>query len=212
MPALHEVQRAFGAWLMGRTNDVPAWAAGDDISPEARLRVYRNNSRTLFDQALRSTYPVLWNRVGADYFRQLGHHYRDAHPSRSGDLHDVGRGFPGFLAAHLDGTPYAWLAELAMLEWCVADAGVAADAPAVAAAALAGLAPAHVESVRFTYVPSLRLVRGSVPVLSIWRANQPGGDGSPVDLSAGGECVLIHRSSTDVELRPVEREIGRAHV
>lgn len=204
MTALREVQRAFGTWLLGRTDDAPDWADGNEVSPESRLRVYRNNSRALFEQALQLTYPVLCRRVGTDYFRQLGHHYREAHPSRSGDLHDVGRRFPGFLAAHLGGSPYAWLAELALLEWSVADAGVAAEAPAAAATSLAGLAAEHVASARFTYVPSLRLVRGSVPILSIWQANQPGSDGSPVDLSSGGECVLVHRNSGGVELRSAE--------
>lgn len=204
MPALREVQHAFGAWLLGRTNDAPDWADGDEMVPEARLRVYRNNSRALFEQALQLTYPVLCRRVGTDYFRQLGRHYRQAYPSRSGDLHDVGCRFPEFLGTYLSGSPYAWLAELALLEWSVADAGVAAEAPAAAAAALADLAPEHVASARFTYVPSLRLVRGSVPILSIWQANQPGSDGSPVDLSSGGDCVLVHRNSADVELRSAE--------
>jgi len=203
MRALHEVQHAFGAWLLGRTDDAPEWAVGDGMAPEARLRVYRNNSRALFEQALQLTYPVLRRRVGADYFQQLGHHYRDAHPSRSGDLHEVGRDFPQFLAAHLGGTPYAWLAELSLLEWSVADAGVAAESPVAAAASLAGLAPEQVASALFTFVPSLRLVRGSVPVLSVWRANQPDADGRPVDLASGGECVLVHRGSDDVELRLV---------
>lgn len=204
MTALPEVQRAFAAWLLGRTDVAPDWAGGDEIPPESRLRVYRNNSRALFEQALQLTYPVLCRRVGTDYFGQLGHHYREAHPSRSGDLHDVGRRFPEFLAAHLGGSPYAWLAELALLEWAVADAGVAAEAPTAHATSLARLAPEHVASARFVFVPSLRLVRSSVPVLSIWRANQPGSDGGPVDLSSGGQCVLVHRNSADVELRSTE--------
>jgi len=205
MPALHEVQREFGAWLLGHRDDAPGWADGDVVPPEARLRVYRNNSRALFEQALQLTYPVLRRRVGDDYLRQLGHHYRDAHPSPSGDLHEVGRRFPRFLATHLRDTPYAWLAELALLEWSVADAGIAAEAPVAAATSLTGLAPERIEFARFSYVPSLRLVRGSVPILSIWRANQPDGNGNPVELSSGGECVRIHRGSSDVELRSMEQ-------
>lgn len=205
MPALREVQREFGAWLLGRRHDAPGWADGDGVSAGARLRVYRHNSRAMFEQALHLTYPVLRRRVGDGYFRQLGHHYRDAYPSQSGDLHEVGREFPGFLAVHLSDTPYAWLAELAVLEWSVADAEVAAEAPAAAATSLAELAPERVEFARFTYVPSLRLVRGSVPILSIWRANQPDGDGAPIDLSSGGEFVLVHRCSTNVELSCMEQ-------
>jgi len=204
MPTLHEVQRAFAACLLARPGDVSAWAAGDGIPAEARLRLYRNNSRAIFEQAMQLTYPVLLRRVGPDYFRQLAHHYRTAHPSRSGDLHGIGRAYADFLAAHLAGTPYAWLSELVKLEWAVAEAGVAADAPATAAESLAALAPEHIESARFRYVPSLRLVRSSVPVLSIWRANAPDGDGRPVDLCSGAECTRVHRRATDIVLRAVE--------
>jgi hypothetical protein len=205
MPGLHELQRSFAAGLSDRPCDAHEWAASDHIPAAARLQVYRNNSRTLFEQALRLTYPVLLRRVGADYFRQLTHHFRSAHPARAGDLHEVGRAFAGFLAAHLAGSDYAWLADLAALEWAVADAGVAADSPIAAAVTLAALEPARIESARFTFVPSLRRVVSSVPVLSVWRANQPDGDGATIDLAAGADQVIVHRQSTAIASRSVSR-------
>jgi hypothetical protein len=205
MPGLHDLQRSFATGLIGRQCDAHDWAASDGIPAEARLRVYRNNSRALFDQSLQVTYPVLLRRVGKDYFRQLNHHFHVAHPSRAGDLHEIGRPFAGFLATHLAGSDYAWLADLAALEWAVADAGVAADSPVAAAASLAALDPERIESARFNFVPSLRRVASSVPVLSVWRVNQPDGDGGTVDLASGTDHVIVHRQSTAVALRSVSR-------
>jgi len=205
VPGLLELQRSFAAGLREPAHAAGEWAAADGIAAEARLQVYRNNSRALFEQAVRLTFPVVLRRVGDDYFRQLAHFYRVAHPSRSGDLHDVGRAFAAFLTAHLADTPYAWLGELAALEWAVAEAGVAAESATASAATLAAVAPEAIEAVRFEFVPSLRLVDGSLPILSVWRANQGDAPETLVDLSAGPEFVVVHRGADGIELRSVAR-------
>lgn len=203
MPALLELQRAFAAGLRDRPVDAAAWAGDDGIPAAARLRVYRNNSRSMFDQALELTFPVLCRRVGSDYFRQLAHHYRAAHPSPAGDLHDVGRAFAAFLEAHLDGTPYAWLAELARLEWACAESAVAADAPSLAVTALAELPPESLESVRFGLHPSLCLVASELPVFAVWSGNRSDTEAAPVDLGSGPQWVCVYRGASGVELRDV---------
>jgi hypothetical protein len=205
MPALLELQLAFAAGLRDRSSSVDEWAVSDGIPADARLRVYRNNARALFEQALQLTFPVVHRRVGDDYFRQLAHHFRAASASRAGDLHEIGRPFADFLAAYLTETPYAWLAELAALEWAIADAGVAADSSTASAASLGGLEPEALAAVRFELVPSLRRIAASLPVLSVWRANQPNAEECVVDLSAGPQCAIVHRGSTGVELREVTR-------
>jgi hypothetical protein len=201
MPTLLELQRSFAAGLRDLPCEAGAWAADDGIPAAARLRIYRNNSSAQVERSLNLTFPVVLRRVGADYFRQLAHHFRTACPSRHGDLHEIGRRFPEFLAAHLAGTPYSWLAELAVLEWAVAEAAVSADSPVADPASLAGLTPSQLEDVRFEFVPSLRLVSASVPVLAVWRANQVDGEGQAVDISKGSESVLVHRGSDGVLLR-----------
>lgn len=201
MPGLLELQRAFAAGLSDPSGDAGAWAGGDGIAAAARLRVYRNNVRAVFEQALEATFPVVHGRVGRDYFRQLAHFYAEAHPSRAGDLHEVGRSFEGFLREHLAGGPYAWLAELAALEWAVADAGVAADSGTAALSALAGLAAESVAGARLHFVPSLRRVSAPVPILAAWRAGQPGAAVTAVDLAAGPAHVLVHRGADGVQLR-----------
>lgn len=200
MPGLRELQREFAAGLRDGGRAAAPWACDDGIDGAARLQVYRNNSRALFLQSLELTYPVIRRRVGDECFRGLAGAFRREYPSRAGDLHEVGRQWPAFLAAQLARSPYAWLAELARLEWACADAAVAPDAEPATVAAFASLAPEAIAGARLAPAPSLRLVAASVPVLAVWRANQPGAAGNAVDLGAGPECVRVHRLGDDVEL------------
>jgi hypothetical protein len=206
MPGLLELQRAFAAGLRDQPHDADAWADSDGISATARLRVYRNTARASFERALEVTFPVVHDRVGPDYFRQLTHFYRRAHPSRAGDLHEIGRRFPGFLGSQLTGGAYAWLAELATLEWAVAEAGVAADATTAPASSLAGLAPESVPGARLRFVPSLQRVSARVPILSVWRASQSQAERPVVDLDSGPEHVLVHRATDGVQLRGLQAD------
>jgi hypothetical protein len=205
MPALRNLQRAFAAALNGDSAEAERWVADDGIPAAARLGVYRNNARVLFEQAVQLTFPVVQRRVGGDYFRQLLHHFRAAFPSRAGDLHETGRPFAGFLAQHLANTPYLWLSELAALEWAVADSAIAADITPASAASLEGLDPESLATVHFEFVPSLRLVSATVPVLAVWKANQSdmASVTAPVDLASGPDHVVLHRAVAGVELRGV---------
>lgn len=206
MPGLLELQRAFAASLHDGGAGVEAWVMGDGLPPAARVRVYRNNVRALLEQALERTYPVLQRRVGENYFRQLAHFFRQAHPSRAGDLHEACRPFPAFLRGHLAEGPYAWLAELAALEWAVADAGVAASSPVVSANALVALSPDVLVRARMRFVSSLRLVAASVPLLEVWRANRTGAPDDPVDLGREPRNVVVHRGADGVQLRAVAQD------
>lgn len=204
MPGLLELQRRFAAALRGgAAADAAEWAEGDGLPPAARVRVYAHNARAFFEQALELTYPVVRRRVGDDYFRQLAVAYRARHPSRAGDLHEVGRAFPAFLDAELADTPYAWLADLARLEWACADAATAREVPAAPVAALAGIEADRLADVRFELVPSLRIVGSPFPVYAAWLANQPDAAGEAVALDAGPGHVLVRAADGGYRLRPV---------
>ena len=192
MASLRELQRSFAAALRDPAADCP-------VTPVARLAIYRNNTVANFHGALEQTFPVLRRRVGDDYFAQLVHHYRERHPSRSGDLHWAGSDFAGFLAAHLAGGDYAWLADLARLEWAREDAAVIAIEPPVGAAALAGFPAEQLEHLTFTLQPSLRLVESSFPVFSVWLANQAE-NAPPVDQSVGSEQGMALARADGVEV------------
>ena len=192
MVSLRELQRSFAAALRDP-------AAECRVAPIGRLDIYRGNVRHNFRSALESTFPVLRRRVGDEYFAQLAHHYRQAFPSRSGDLHWVGRGFAAFLADHLAAGDYAWLADLARLEWARQSAAVDAVVAPVGAEALAAFAPARLEHLRFRLQPSLRLVESPYPVFSVWLTNQDE-NAPPVDQSSGFECGMTLARADGVEV------------
>jgi hypothetical protein len=173
------------------------------VAPRGNLSIYRNNAAINFRSALESTFPVLRRRVGDDYFRQLAAQYRERNPSRSGDLHWVGRDFAAFLAEHLRGTEYAWLADLARLEWSRERAAVSSVRPSIGADVLARVAPEQLEHLTFSLQPSLRLHASDFPIFSIWSRNQVD-NAPPVDQSLGGECGLVRARADGVEVRQIE--------
>jgi hypothetical protein len=203
MASLPELQTCFAAALRGDPEALANHVSSGGIDADGRVSIYRNNARAMFDQALERTYPVLRRRVGDEYFRQLARGYRARHPSRSGDLHWIGEHFPAYVAETETGTGYEWLAELAALEWACETAQVARHEPAVGPEPLSLLRPELLGTTRFSLQPSLRCVGSAFPVLDVWRANQPGADGAPIDLERGAQCIAVSCNADGLELREV---------
>ncbi len=207
---LAELQARFAAALSAPRDRASAAAAGfaafvvgDGLDPGARVQVYRNNVFAMFDGALARTYAVLRRRVGDGYFQGLASEYREVHPSLSGDLHWVGRHFPQWLAARLAGSEYAWLADLARLEWACEEAQVAAQAAALDPTALASVAPQDLGDTRLALQAAVRLVESEYPIWSVWRENQPGEPGAPVDFSIGPQRVVVACGASGLVLHSV---------
>jgi hypothetical protein len=199
--SLRELQRAFAAALRDPT-------VACAVLPPANLAIYRNNARSAFLNALELTFPVLRRRVGDAYFRQLALQYREQSPSRSGDLHWTGRDFAAYLDDHLHGGDYAWLADLARIEWSRAECAVAVALPAIHVGALARYGIHEFEHLVFGLQPSLKLHSSSYPVFSVWLANQVE-NAPPVDQSLGSECGMILARSDCTEVRLLnERMFG----
>jgi hypothetical protein len=199
MASLLELQRAFAAAL----RDPRAICA---VSPPANLAIYRNNAEYAFRHALEVAFPVVRRRVGDDYFRQLATLYRQAFPSRSGDLHWAGRSFPDFLVSHLTDGDYAWLADLARLEWACEEAAIERELEAIGPSSLATFAPDDLALLRLNLQPSLRLVSSPFPVFSVWFANQQP-DAPPVNESMGGECGLVRMRNGGLEVQTLGADL-----
>jgi len=197
-PTLADLQTRFGAALRSTGADADAAIGAlaecivdDGLAPASRVQVYRNNSRAMFEAALERTYPVLRRRVGEDYFRGLAREYRAEHPSRNGDLHWIGRAFASWLEPRLAGSEYEWLVDLARLEWACEEVLVSPHHPALDASQLAQVAPDTLADVGLELQPCLRVVRSEYPVWSVWRENQAGEPGNPVDLSQGAQHIVV---------------------
>jgi hypothetical protein len=201
VPSLPELQSRFVAALCGGPCDslVP-WILDDGIDGEARIGIYRNNFREGFAKTLALEFPVIERLVGADYWRQLAREFQADHPSRSGNLHHVGAPFAAFLRRRFGATQYAYLADVAELEWAYQEALVAADAPPLDVAALQSIAPEHYPRLVFTLHPACRLVQTEYPVIRIWRANQPDVPvPETIDLRSAADLILVRRAAASVE-------------
>jgi hypothetical protein len=194
--SLRDLQASFAAALI----DPAATCA---VSPPANLSVYRNNSLFAFRGALENSFPVLKRRVGEDYFHQLAFLYRQRFPSRSGDLHWVGRDFSAFLAEQLHGGEYAWLADLARLEWSREQASITPVHACVGAEMLGRFAPDQLEYLKFTLQPSLTLHASDFPIFTIWALNQVD-DAPAVSQLVGPECGLVRMRIDGLEVRALD--------
>jgi len=199
VPSLHELQRRFAAALFDGTD---ASAAADicarGIDPAAALGIYRRQLHETFRRALALAFPVIERLVGAGFFIKLAREFQAAHPSRCGDLQRIGVPVAAFLRDRFQAGPYAYLADVAALEWAYEESMAAPAAAAFDARELAGIDCAHYAQLRFALHPACRLASSAYPVLQIWHANQPCSPATEViDLASGATRVVL--------LRPGER-------
>jgi hypothetical protein len=187
MPSLRELQQhAYRAIVLEEEGLRTA------ASRAARLGVYRNNARETFHKTLAVTYPVVQRLVGELCFRGLSRSYATDFASRSGDLSAYGAELPTLLDIYYRDTAFAYLADVARLEWACAESATAADGVSFDVFHLAQVPAGDCGSLRFMLRAPVRLMSSRFPVFSIWEANQ-GDDVEIVALSRGAEHVLITR-------------------
>ena len=201
MLPLHELQLRFAAALFGDSADpIAQWIREDGIEPEGRIDIYRNNLQAGFAKALALEFPVIERLVGCDYFGMLAREFQADHPSRSGNLHHIGRPFSSFLRGRLGATQYSYLSDIAALEWACQESLLAADAQPLEISNLQDLCPEDYARLVFTLHPTCRLVRTGCPAIRIWRSNQPGVvEPEVIDLGSAADRILVRRSGGLVE-------------
>lgn len=202
MPTLHELQSVFAAALLDEAIE-PALAliAHGGHGPTAGIDVYRNNVRIGFAKVLALEFPVIKRLVGEDYFHQLAWEFQRAHPSRSGDLHNIGGPFPGYLDVRFAGSQYGYLGDVARIEWAWENISIMAEDSVMEIAALRDVDPARYADLRLERQRGSHLLGSDFPVATIWNANQPDSPADQtIDLGSGGENVLVLRGATGAEL------------
>ncbi len=199
MPSLPELQRAFAAAVYAGDDAVTAHVRHDRFPAARHLQVYRNNVFESLVGALKAVYPVVERLVGTGFFAYAADGYIRRHPPTSGNLHDFGAEFAGFLADFEPARALAYLPDVARLEWAWHRAFHAADQAPLALVRLAAVPPGQYGQLRFRLHPSAQLAASDYPLLRIWEANQPAYAGDvAVNLAAGGEQLLVVRRGFDV--------------
>jgi len=201
MPALRELQRAFGASLLFADDSAIApHVVEDGFSAAERLRIYRNTCRSVLTEALRMSYPAVDRLVGHDFFDMAAGQFIAEYAPRSGYLNEYGAELADFLSALPSATALRYLPDVARFEWALSMAANAEDAPMLDIAALTGIDAGQHAALRFQPHPSVRLLDLAYPADTIADAVLSGDDKAmaAVDLSNGPVWLIVNRGPAGV--------------
>jgi hypothetical protein len=197
VPTLRELQAAIGTVMLGGDATLAeASVRGAGLEPSARLAIYRHHVLASLTAVLESTYPVVVRLVDARFFRYAADRYIRAQPPAGPCLFEYGATFGDFLARFPPTRYLAYLPDVARLEWALSAALNAPDVDPIPPWALGPASPVALH-------PSVSVLRSPWPIDTIWRANQPGVEGTLVDLDAGGACLQVWRAGDEVLFRPL---------
>jgi hypothetical protein len=169
MSSLAELQH----WLRGEITGVPGAPScahlliEGDIPRARRIRAYADAFRVRLAEVLAIDFKGVRAVLGTDEFGSLATQYFAKHPSRSPNLAEFGRDLASYLRTLADVPPF--LADLAELEWRLAEAYVAGDVAALDPASLALIEPDAWPGARFELDPSLSWLETQWPVLRLHR-------------------------------------------
>jgi hypothetical protein len=207
MTALRDLQAAIRDAILGDDEGAAARAIkGDGLAPPARLEIYRHHVFTTLTAALKATYPVICRLVDERFFAYAANRYIREHPPAGACLFEYGATWPEFLASFPPCRAYAYLPDVARLEWAV---NVARHAPVfgpVDRTRLGGVSAEDIPRLTFSLDPSLALLASPWPIDLIWRVNQDaiGAEPALVDLGGGGVQVEVRRGGDDVVVRALD--------
>lgn len=200
---LAQRQEDFARALLDPVCPIPRGLVGPDGHPSVkRFNVYRNNVVAGLTGTLKDAFPAVARIVGDEFFAAMARIYVTTQPPRSPIMLDYGEVFAdlvGEFEPAIRAVPY--LRDVARLERAWLEAYHSSEAQALSAESLAVFSADDLMNLRVTLHPSLRLVRSEFPVLTLWQTNIAEGVPTWVDLSAGGQDVLVNRPGADVEVR-----------
>jgi hypothetical protein len=188
MPGLRQLQRDLQKHLTGEHSSIAdAIVDAPPLPIDERLGIYRNAYRVRLIEALGDTYPVLRSVLGDEDFAALGEEFVATQPSVHRSIRWYGAELADFLARS---PPYAGqpiFAELALLEWTLAEVFDAADAEPKPREALSAVDASAWGSLQFEFHPSLRRLHFQWNTAAVWQAMSR--EEAPPDPACAGHPV-----------------------
>jgi hypothetical protein len=201
---LRELQQGFAQAVLDQQAPPPDGLISDRLSAVDRFSAYRTNVIGSLVGVLAAGFPATLAAAGEENFRFAASLFARAHPPRQARLLVYGGDFPAWLAAFKPAQAKPWLAELARLEWARNESLFAADADPIKLEALAGLAAEAIPKLRFTLLPSARLVASDWPLHELWQQILDQGS-LPDTPEPRAQQVLVLRPGLSVKQLPLER-------
>ena len=210
---LHELQQL----CLSRFTDTPESTTRADLedrivsgprSKSTCIAVYRNNVAEIVKGTLSNVFPTVQQLVGDACFSSLARRYSSIHASLSGDLQSYGEAFAAMLDEIYVSTEYAFLGDVARLEFALDECLCAEFQPGITGEQLhAVLSDATVE-VLLHRNPSLHLIESRYPILDIWRSHREARF-ERMSLDQPSQNVVVVRSGSDAQMTVVSRTGAR---
>lgn len=171
---------------------------------ESRWHVYTSGYLARLVEAVENDYPALRRILGEGPFRSLVARYVRQCPPRSYDVGRVGDRLASFLETDPLTSELPFLADLARLEWALAEAFVAADDPPLAWEALTPLPPETVAELPLELHSSVTLVRSRWPIFELRDCQDVPDDAVSIPVQGRPVNALVYRRGLEVTRRAVD--------
>jgi len=194
--SLLALQRQFRDWLVTGEDRAAAALDGGKDDTLAGLLVHQNNYRTALVSSLAETFQRLALWQGKDVFESAAARYIDARPPSGWTLDAYGEDFAGFLRPD---DPQA--AEIALIDWTVAQVFIGPDAEALQPEALA---VTNWETAVIRAVPSLLVLPITTNADVIWQALASGETSPAAEVAEQDGALLVWRQGLEPVFRRAE--------
>jgi len=164
------------------------------------MAVYRNTVVKGCIDALEANFPAVVRLVGRDWFRSVAALYVAEEPPPDPRLFTYGGGFPAFLGRFEPAAELPYLEGVARLDHLWIESLTGADADALRADALAGLAPEALGDCRLVPHPAARWSwHPRLPIGTLWSRSRETDESADFgDVVWSGEGLLLTRPGLDV--------------
>jgi hypothetical protein len=160
--------------------------------PDARLAIHLRHYTTSLSAALCSKFPAAAWLAGAEVVREAAGAYARLHPPLQPCIAEYGRHFPQFLARYPRAAQLPYLESFAELEWAVAQASIAIEAPPLSWTELAACGAERLVDSNLALQPGVRYVRADWCIDELMQAYLSG---------AAPERFVLGDAVTPIEVR-----------
>lgn len=207
MSMLAELQAHLAAHIRHSSNETSELLASvcksaDNEELRARLAVYQNNFYASLTGVLQDTFPTIYKLCGNEFFSVLARAYIEAAPPESPLLFAWGESFPDFVRGFPALKDFAYMSEVATLEWRRHQAYYAAEKTSLTAEDFAEFNPQQLSTATLALHPSSHILISRYAVYSIWESNQQeaSAEQNEKPLCADqAECVLVYRNQAGIQ-------------
>lgn len=170
MISLRQLQEDFQNQLLGTHNSLEQHISEPHKGKITdRIGVYSYAYSARLVEILAADFPMLKKLMGEKTFHAMGHTYVQAQPSQHYSIAEFGQHLNHFLKTT---TPYQEkpaIAEMALLEWSINKATIAANAPVLTMVDMQKVPQSEWPNIRLTLHPSVAILQFTHTIPEIWK-------------------------------------------